>query len=108
MAKVELELPFAGFHGRLDHDSEKYYTHRYGKTIVSNYPLHKDPAKITDRQRACHSAFQAAVRSASSELADPVRRAYWQDLFDHQPEPRKYHILRNFVIAKLSFGQKQL
>lgn len=102
MAKADLEVPFAGIHGRIGHDSEIYYTQRYGKTVVSNYPKRRDPKTISDRQKTLNANFQAAVQRAGAELSAPVRRAHWQTLFDQQPAPPKYKVLRNFVIAQLT------
>ena len=102
MAKADLEVPFAGIHGRIGHDSEIYYTQRYGKTVVSNYPKHRNPKTISDHQKALNTNFQTAVKRAAAELADSVRRAYWQNLFDHQPAPPKYKVIRNFIIAQLT------
>ncbi len=102
MAKADLEVPFAGIHGRIGHGSEIYYTQRYGRTVVSNYPKHRNPKTISDHQRALNANFQAAVQRAGAELSDPVRRAHWQTLFDQQPAPPKYKVLRNFVIAQLT------
>lgn len=42
MAKAGLEIPFKQISGRISQDSEIYYTHRYGQTVVSNYPKHSD------------------------------------------------------------------
>ena len=102
MAKADLEVPFAGIHGRIGHDSEIYYTQRYGRTVVSNYPKHRNPKTISDHQKALNANFQAAVQRAGAELSDPVRRAHWQTLFDQQPAPQRYKVLRNFVIAQLT------
>lgn len=102
MAKADLEVPFAGIHGRIGHDSEIYYTQRYGRTVVSNYPKHRNPKTISDHQKALNANFQTAVQRAGAELSDPVRRTHWQTLFDQQPAPPKYKVLRNFVIAQLT------
>lgn len=82
MAKAELEIPFSSIRGRISHDSATYVTTRYGQTVISNYPKHRDPKKITPRQRELNTAFAQAVAQTKAELADPVRRAYWQNLFD--------------------------
>lgn len=102
MAKVELEFPIAGIHGRVHHNSESYCANRLGKTVISNYPKHKDPTTISPLQHTFNSRFAQAVALAKTELADPTRRAYWQSLFDQQPQPRRYQVLRNFVIAQLT------
>lgn len=105
MATTTLEVPFAGIHGRLDHSSEMYYAKRLGRTVVSHYPKRRNPKTISERQKALNANFQAAVQQAAAELADPSHRAYWQALFDKQPTPQRYRILRNFVIAQLTKKQ---
>ena len=102
MAKAELEPPFNSVSGKLSKDSEMYFTQRFGETVVSNYPKHKDPAKITDRQKARYVVFQQAVAQATIELTDPQRKAYWLEQFNAQKEPKKYKTLRGFVIAQLT------
>lgn len=102
MAKADLEFPISGLHGRLTNDSEFYCANRLGKTVVSNYPKRQNSLKTTDNQRLNRSRFQQAVLAAQAELADPVRRAHWQSLFDSQPAPHRYKILRNFVIAQIA------
>lgn len=104
MAKADLEVPFMGFHGKLDRDSEIYYTTRFGETVVSHYPKHKDPKKISDNQRQCNSIFQQAVAEADRQLSDPDTRAHWQTLFNEQRNTSKktYRYLRNFVIATIN------
>lgn len=120
MAKAELEIPFSSIRGRISHDSATYVTTRYGQTVISNYPKHRDPKKITPRQRELNTAFAQAVAQTKAELADPVRRAYWQNLFDrhkkstanktntnsfHSAGPSShptYKTLRGFTLAHLT------
>ncbi|MGM9837305.1 MAG: hypothetical protein ACI30A_02310 [Paludibacteraceae bacterium] len=127
MAKAELEIPFSSIRGRISHDSATYVTTRYGQTVISNYPKHRDPKKITPRQRELNTAFAQAVAQTKAELADPVRRAYWQDLFDRhkkstankantgptaapshptgRPSQPTYKTLRGFTLAHLTKQQ---
>ena len=104
MAKTELEVPFNGLHGRLDHESEIYFTNRFGETVVSHYPKHKDPKKISDRQKARHAVFHDAVAEADRQLKDPQTAAEWQQRFEEQKRTAKkpYRLLRNFVIATIA------
>ena len=91
MAKATLEVPFSSISGRLSGESEMYVTTRFGETVISTYPKHRDPKKITAHQRALNANFAQAVAQAKVELSDPIRRAYWQDRFTHyQRTPAAY------------------
>ena len=57
MAQAELDILLNKLSGRLTGDSKFYTTHRHGKTVVSNYPLHRDPKKVTAQQQAQSDAF---------------------------------------------------
>ena len=125
MAKAELDILLDKLSGRLTGDSKFYTTHRYGRTIISNYPKHKDPKSITPSQRANSSGFGQRSTQAKQELDDPVRHEYWQDIYDqykrlankdlkkantqffgpNSPAVQKdkyYKTLRGFVIAQLA------
>lgn len=104
MARAAYTDPVDHLSGRKDKSSETYYCIRLGKKIVSHYPLHKDPKKITAHQRDLSSNFARAVEQAKTELSDPVRKAYWQQLFDEQKRTaaKPYQLLRNFVIASIT------
>ena len=128
MAKAELDILLDKLSGRLTGDSEFYATHRYGRTVISNYPKHKDPNSITPSQRANSSGFGQRSKQAKQELDDPARHAYWQNQYDqyqrlankslkkantqffgpNSPAVQKdkyYKTLRGFVIAQLSKQQ---
>lgn len=125
MAKAELDILLDKLSGRLTGDSKFYTTHRYGRTIISNYPKHKDPKSITPSQRANSSGFGQRSTQAKQELDDSVRNEYWQDIYDqykrlankdlkkantqffgpNSPAVQKdkyYKTLRGFVIAQLA------
>lgn len=125
MAKAQLDILLDKLSGRLTGDSKFYATHRYGRTVISNYPKHKDPKSITPSQRANSSGFGQISKQAKLELADPVRHAYWQDLYDQYKrlankdlkkaniqffgpnspaviKDKYYETLRGFVIAQLA------
>lgn len=108
MAKAELEVPFATINGRLNQADDIYFCTRYGKTVVSHYPKHKNPKIISPRQRALSANFAQAVKQAKVELANPERRAYWQQRFEEQQKTaqKPYAVLRNFVIAELTRQNK--
>lgn len=91
MAKATLEVPFSSISGRLSGESEMYVTTRFGETVISTYPKHRDPKKITAHQRALNANFAQAVAQAKVELSDPIRRAYWQEQFNqYQRNPVAY------------------
>ncbi len=98
--------------GKIDRKREDIYlTQRFGKTVVSHYPRHKNPKKITDAQTSAFSSFGNAVREAEQQLADPQLHEHWQTLFDEQKQhpqsgQKQYHILRNFVIAAIQKSLK--
>ncbi len=104
MAKAELEVPFASINGKFNQADDIYFCTRFGKTVVSHYPKHKNPKIISPRQRALSSNFAQAVKQAKIELTDPERKAYWQQRFEEQQKTaqKPYTILRNFVIAELT------
>jgi len=128
MAKAELNILLDKLRGRITGDSVLYTTHRHGRTVISNYPMHKDPKSITPSQRANSSGFGQISRQAKQELADPARHAYWQNMYDEYkrlanmnlaktnlqffgttpdgkpsvPVDKYYRTLRGFVIAQVS------
>ena len=128
MAKAELDIILNKLQGRLTGDSKFYATHRHGRTVISNYPMHRDPKKISAQQRANSSAFAQASKQAKLELADPTRQAYWQDQYAQYTrlanknlnrantrffgpdspavtKSKYYTTLRGFIIAQLSKQQ---
>ena len=101
MATTNFDYPVVSLKGRASKNSRQYYSNRYGKTVLSNYPLHRDPEKITARQHELNSHFAQAVKQAKIELADPELRATWEKRFADQAKTGKYKSLRGFVIAQL-------
>ncbi len=126
MAKAELDILLDKLSGRFTGDSKFYSTHRYGRTVISNYPLHKDPKSITANQRANSASFGELSKRAKFEIQDPERLAYWQDRYaayqkaanknlakanleffgtpDGQPSipaDKYYTTLRGFIIGQL-------
>jgi hypothetical protein len=87
---------------------------RYGQTVISNYPKRRDPKKITAHQKDLNANFAQVVAQVKLELSDPVRRAYWQELFDkhrrataNKPTAQRYKTLRGFTIARLTTLNKK-
>ena len=131
MAKAKLDILLDDLNGRLKGSSEFYVTNRYGKTVISNYPLHRDPKKISAKQHANSSTFGQLSTQAKLEMSDPARLAYWQERYDAYtktanknlpkanaqffnidpittpPSKQKYYqTLRGFIIAQLSLQTK--
>ena len=132
MAKAELDILLDKLSGRLTGDSKFYTTHRHGKTIISNYPLHRDPKKTTEGQRANSNAFGQAVKQCKIEMNDPERLAYWSERYEaykkaasknlakanaeffgmtngvpNVPKDKYYETLRGFIIGQLRVQQKK-
>ena len=128
MAKAELDILLNKLQGRLTGDSKFYATHRNGRTVISNYPMHKDPKVISAHQKANSSAFAQSSKQAKLELSDPSRQAYWQEQYDQYKrlanknlakanalffgpdspavtKKKYYTTLRGFVIAQMSKQQ---
>ena len=82
MAKAELDILLDKLSGRFKGDSKFYSTHRYGRTIISNYPLHKDPKSITANQRANSASFGELSKRAKAEMQNSERLAYWTKLYE--------------------------
>ena len=132
MAKAELDILRDKLSGRLTGDSKFYTTHRHGRTIISNYPLHRDPRKTTEGQRANSNAFGEAVKQCKIEMNDPDRLAYWTERYAaykkaanknlakanaeffgvtngvlNVPKDKYYSTLRGFIIGQLRVQQKK-
>ena len=127
MAQAELDILLNKLSGRLTGDSKFYTTHRHGKTVVSNYPLHRDPKKVTAQQQAQSDAFGKAVKLCKAEMNNPERLAFWQEQYNRyvklankslsranaqffgidpnttpQSKQKYYSTLRGFIIAQLT------
>ena len=51
MAQAELNITIDKMSGKIYGESDVYITHRYGKTVISHYPKHRNPKSITPHQR---------------------------------------------------------
>ena len=132
MAKAELDILLDKLSGRLTGDSKFYTTHRHGRTIVSNYPLHLDPKKMTDGQKANTGAFGEISKQAALEKKDPERLVYWTERYKaykkaanknlakanaqffgmtngvpNVPADKYYSTLRGFIIGQLRLQKKE-
>lgn len=71
MAQAELNITIDKMSGKIYGESDVYITHRYGKTVISHYPKHRDPKSITPHQRDLNTSFAQLSKQAKVELADP-------------------------------------
>ncbi len=83
MAKAELDILLNKLQGRLTGHSEFYVTNRHGKTVISNYPLHKNKKKLANKN----------LNRANRRFFGDNSTAATQDKF--------YSTLRGFIIAQL-------
>jgi len=106
MAKADLNVILENLSGRISGNSELYVAKRHGKTVVSNYPLHKNKKKLSDNQKAAFASFGERSKQTQLELADPQKRAIWQQRYqEHLADkyvPKRYTTLRGFVLAQLA------
>lgn len=103
MAKAELDILLDKLSGRLTGNSKFYTTHRHCRTIVSNYPLHRNPKTTTEGQRANSDAFGQAVKLCKAEMNDPERLVYWTEHY----EAYKKAVNKNLAKANVQFfGEK--
>lgn len=125
MAKADLDILLSKLQGRLSGDSKFYAMHRHGRTVISNYPKHKNPKVISAHQKANSSIFAQVSKQAKLELSDPSRQAFWQEQYDQYQRladknlkktntrffgpdspavtrDKRYTTLRGFLIAQLS------
>ena len=87
MARVTLNKKFEKYTGTPPPNGSRFYlTNRFGETIMSHYPMHRDPESITPNQKASCGVFAQARRIADAEGL-------------------KYKTLRGFTIAQV---RKQL
>ena len=107
MAQAELNITIDKMSGKIYGNSDVYIANRNGKTVISHYPKHRDPKSITQHQRELNTSFARISKQAKLELADPEKRAAWQQRYDeykanYNSKDKYYFTLRGFVIAQLS------
>ena len=103
MGKVGLNKKFKSYTGVMPpNDHRLYLTNRYGETIISHCPEHRDPASITEAQRRAFQLMKEATAKADADLQDPVKHDEWLHRW-HQslanPKAKRYKTLRGFVSA---------
>ena len=132
MAQAELNISLDKMSGKIYGDSDVYIANRYGKTVISHYPKHRDISTFTPHQRELNASFAQVSKQAKAELSDPERRAYWQARYDEYrrlatenlaqanitffgtpdgqpsiPADKYYFTLRGFVIGQLKKQNNQ-
>jgi len=110
MAQAELNIAIDKMSGKIYGESDVYIIHRYGKTVISHYPKHRDPNSLTQHQRDLNTSFAQISKQAKLELTEPDKRAAWQQRYDEfkanlKPSEKYYFTLRGFVIAQLKKNQ---
>ena len=128
MAKAELSVLLDKLSGRINGKSRVYSSQRYGQTVVSTYPLHKNPKSISARQRELNTQFTQSVQQCKVDMADPERLAWWQSRYAEYTKlanknlnranaqffgensaafvkQKYYQTLRGFIIAQLTNHQ---
>ena len=109
MSKVTYGPLIEKVQGRMSKRDGSYMCFRFGVAVLSHYPLHKDPAKITDAQRENSSRFGEFSALAKSEREDSVRGPLWRAAFERQLRKpikgfKQYRKYDSFVAAMLSKG----
>ena len=94
MARAELTPLLDKMSGRTTGTSRFYTTHRHGKTIISNYPLHRNPKHTTDGQRANSNTFGQAVRQCKEDMNDAERLAYWTERYEDYKKAANRHLAK--------------
>lgn len=81
MAEFYLQAPFKGVSGKLDKDDSLVFSQRYGETYAWEVePSKKEP---TEEQMAHRARFATACTQAAADMADPDKRAEWQEVADN-------------------------
>ena len=101
MGKVTLDEKFKSYTGALPPNGHRFYlTNRYGETIISHCPKHRDPSTISEKQKASNALLNQARTLADADLADEAKHAEWVRRRNADYESwTKYKTLRGYVIA---------
>ena len=104
MARVKLNKKFEKYTGTPPPNGSRFYlTNRYGETVMSHYPIHRDPNSLTENQKVSNGEFAQARQLADAELKDPVKHVEWLQKWHHAitVEGQNYKTLRGFTIAQI-------
>ena len=81
MAKIETISVIEGIRGKLDGTENLVFSKRYGQTYAWEMtPSTKEP---TEKQMAARARFATAATQAAADMADPDKRAEWQEVADN-------------------------
>jgi hypothetical protein len=81
MAKIETISVIEGIRGKLDGTENLVFSKRYGQTYAWEMrPSKKEP---TEEQMAQRARFATACTQAAADMADPDKRAEWQEVADN-------------------------
>ena len=91
-----------GKHVKLPKQGNKlYHTTRFGEDRLSNYPIHRDPATISAKQKASCDQMAQAQAAADADRADPIKLEQWLQKRNSDPVAmEKYKTLRGYIIAQ--------
>ena len=81
MAKFNLAAPFEGVSGKLDKDDSLVFSQRYGATHA--WEVEHSKKEPTAAQIAGRERFATASSQAAADMADPDKRAEWQEVADN-------------------------
>ena len=100
MGRVKLDEKFKAYTGMLPPNGHRFYlTNRYGETIISHCPLHRDPGSVTENQLESCDVHTRATKIADAELADPIKheewRKKWHEAKQHYESDLIFYIGRN-------------
>jgi len=104
MARVKLNKKYEKYTGTPPPNGSRFYlTERYGETVMSHYPMHRDPESLTANQKASNGEFAKARLAADTALADPIRHDEWLHKWHEAITVggKNYKTLRGFVIAEM-------
>jgi len=103
MAKVTLSKNFKKYTGTPPPNDHRFYlTNRFGETIFSHCPIHRDPEKVSQAQHDSFKLIVQASAKADADLKDPVKHDEWRRQWNAsfaQRTAKHYKTLRGFVIA---------
>ena len=108
MAKVKLHEDYEKMVGTPPpNGSRAYLTNRFGETIMSHYPEHKDPSTFTKAQVKENEILTRASKQAKIIMDDPVLLEQWRKKWYESLaiDAKRYKTLRGFVVAQM---RKQL
>ena len=81
MAKIETISVVDGISGKLDKNENLVFSKRFGNTYAWEMtPSTKEP---TEKQLANRARFATAATQAAADMADPDKRAEWQEVADN-------------------------